>query len=103
MVTKTLKPAAEPKTSPKTSPKISFEFNAPSASSVALAGTFNGWSSEKNLLKRDANGCWKLSLALKPGRYEYRYAVDGTWQNEQHPCECVPNAFGSWNCVIEVK
>ena len=83
--------------------KVEFEYFAPSAVKVSVSGTFNGWHTEKHLLNNDGTGRWKLSLALPPGRYEYRYSVDGTWQNDQRPRECVPNAFGSWNCVVEVQ
>ncbi len=83
--------------------KVEFEYFAPSAIKVSVAGTFNAWNTEKHLMKSDGTGRWKLSLALPSGRYEYRYSVDGTWQNDQRPLECVPNAFGSWNCVVEVQ
>ena len=81
---------------------VDFKFYAPQAKKVELGGCFNNWKANKNPLKKDAAGNWKTSLKLKAGRYQYRYLVDGTWQNAQEPGECVPNAFGSWNCVIEV-
>ena len=81
---------------------VDFKFYAPQAKTVELGGDFNNWKSNKNPLKKDASGNWKTSLKLKAGRYQYRYLVDGVWQNAQEPVECVPNAFGSWNCVVEV-
>ena len=82
---------------------VTFEFYAPSAKQVSLAGTFNDWDPSKNLLKKNNSGTWRLKLTLQPGRYEYRYLVDGNWENDQRPTACVPNAFGSWNCVVEVR
>jgi 1,4-alpha-glucan branching enzyme len=82
---------------------LDFKFYAPQAKKVGLGGDFNNWKADKNPLKKDATGNWKTSLNLKSGRYQYRYLVDGTWQNAQEPVECVPNAFGSWNCVVEVS
>ena len=82
---------------------IEFEYYAPSAKEVELAGSFNRWNPVQTPLRRGPNGKWRVSLSLSPGRYEYRYRVDGTWQNDQRPVECVPNAFGTWNCVIEVS
>lgn len=82
---------------------VQFEHYAPQACKVQLAGTFNRWQPAGTGLKKDSNGKWKISLSLPSGRYEYRYLVDGDWQNDQRPMECIPNAFGSWNCVIEVK
>ncbi len=83
--------------------KIQFEYFAPQAKQVQLGGTFNQWNPAKTPLKKDGEGRWKASLSLPAGRYEYRYFVDGIWQNDQRTVECVPNAFGSWNCVVEVK
>ena len=82
---------------------VLFEFYAPAAQAVSLAGTFNGWDAAKNPLKKNNTGSWRLKLSLQPGRYEYRYKVDGTWENDQRPVACVPNAFGTWNCIVEVR
>ncbi|MBU9888605.1 MAG: glycoside hydrolase family 13 [Candidatus Omnitrophica bacterium] len=82
---------------------VDFKFYAPQAKKVGVGGSFNNWNAEKNALKKDANGNWKASLKLSSGRHEYRYCVDGAWFNSQDPVECVPNAFGSWNCVVEVR
>lgn len=87
----------------KTGKKVEFEFFAPSAVKVAVVGTFNQWDCEKNSMKKDEDGRWKTTLTLPVGRYEYRYSVDGIWQNDQRSVECIPNAFGSWNCVLEVS
>lgn len=82
---------------------VSFEFYAPFASNVDIAGEFNNWDSAKAKLKKGADGHWKLVLNLKPGRYEYRFLVDGNWENDPKSIEFVPNHFGTWNCVIEVR
>lgn len=84
--------------------KVSFGHYAPLAQKVALGGTFNGWEPSKTPLKSDGKGKWRVDLELEPGRYEYRFWVDGDWQNDQRSSvECVPNPFGSWNCVIQVQ
>lgn len=83
--------------------KVVFEFYAPLSEKVELAGDFNSWKPAGAPLKKDPHGKWKIELRLKPGRYEYRFKVDGTWQNDQNPCEMSPNPFGTWNCVIKVQ
>lgn len=90
-------------TSTSTRRKIDLEFYAPRANEVQLAGDFNGWDPSKTPLRKDREGRWRVSLSLPNGRYQYRFLVDGQWQNDQRPVECVPNAFGSWNCVLEVR
>ena len=79
--------------------KVQFEFPAPEAQAVNLAGDFNNWDTSVNPMKKDKNGKWKASISLKPGRYEYRFLVDGNWENDPSCCDCVPNEFGSQNCV----
>jgi 1,4-alpha-glucan branching enzyme len=81
--------------------KSNFEYFAPESKEVQIAGTFNDWKPVN--LTKSGEGKWAIALDLKPGRYEYRYLVDGTWQNDQRPVECVPNNFGTWNCVLEIR
>jgi 1,4-alpha-glucan branching enzyme len=79
--------------------KIKFEFSAPEAKEVSLVGSFNQWNSQANPMKKDKKGIWKVALSLEPGRYEYRFLVDGNWENDPScPC-CVTNEFGGENCV----
>ena len=85
------------------SKKTKFSFYSPQAEKVQLAGSFNGWDPKQTSLTKNKKGEWSVSLPLQPGRYEYRYLVDGDWQNDQQTTECVPNAFGTWNCVIRVQ
>jgi 1,4-alpha-glucan branching enzyme len=79
--------------------KVPFEFLAPAAKEVYLAGDFNNWDASANPMKKDRKGIWKITLSLKPGTYEYRFLVDGNWENDPSCCNCVPNEFGSQNCV----
>ena len=83
--------------------KVVFEYFAPQAEKVQLAASFNGWDPLKTPLKKKRDGKWETTVTLSPGRYEYRFQVDGIWQNEQRPVECAPNPFGSWNCILEVR
>jgi 1,4-alpha-glucan branching enzyme len=83
--------------------KVSFSLSAPEASRVFLAGDFNGWDPTANPLKKDRRGVWKVSLNLLPGTYQYRFFVDGDWQNDPVCTDCLQNPFGSWNCVKRVE
>ena len=79
--------------------KVQFEFLAPAAQEVYLAGNFNNWDSNTDSMKKDKKGLWKATVSLKPGRYKYRFLADGKWENDPACCNCVPNEFGSQNCV----
>jgi 1,4-alpha-glucan branching enzyme len=83
--------------------KVLFEFLAPEARDVCLVGDFNNWDSRASVMKKDKKGIWTTNLSLKPGRYEYRFLKDGNWENDPACSSCVPNQFGSCNCVRLVR
>ncbi len=82
---------------------VEFTYYAPAAKKVCLAGKFNSWNTNSLPMKKGKDGVWKISIKLQPGRHEYKYFVDNAWaQNE--PCsDKVPNAFGTYNCVMGVR
>lgn len=80
-----------------------FKFYAPQAKKVSLAGTFNNWDTKELSARKDSKGNWAVKANLKPGRYEYKFLVDGSWLNDPRCTSCVYNNFGTKNCVIEVK
>lgn len=83
--------------------KVSFAIEAPAANSVMLAGDFNEWDYETTPLKRvGRSNIWKSDLYLKPGRYEYKFVVDGNWVSDPRNSNKVRNNFGTENSVIEV-
>lgn len=80
-----------------------FRLSAPQAQSVSTAGDFNQWNPFSHPMKRDDEGIWRLSLALNPGRYEYRFFVDGEWQNDPNCFSSAENPFGISNSLKIVK
>lgn len=80
-----------------------FEFLAPDAKEVYLGGSFNNWDALAKPMKKDKKGIWKATVKLVPGRYEYRFFVDGNWENDPSCPGSVINDFGSINCVRVVE
>jgi 1,4-alpha-glucan branching enzyme len=68
-----------------------------------LSGSFNNWNTKALSAKKDSQGNWMVKVNLSPGRYEYKFLVDGSWVNDCTCSGCVPNSFGSQNCVREVR
>jgi len=91
--------AATPKAPAK--PAIEFSLFAPDAKEVLVVGEFDNWDTTKNKMRRDKDGNWKKKITLAPGQYEYRFLVDGNWQNDPH-AEQRTNPFGSQNSVVNV-
>lgn len=82
--------------------KVSLTCPAPDAMRVFVAGDFNGWDPAKNPMKKYKNGMWKTTLGLLPGTYQYRFFVDGTWQNSPACSSLVRNDFGTFNSLLVV-
>ena len=89
--------------------KPEFMVYAPEAKTVSLAGTFNDWSLDATPLNRDAEGTWRLTLDLPPGRYEYKFIINGKWCCEpgfdpayDGRAGCVCNEHGTMNRVLDV-
>jgi len=82
--------------------KVRFEFKAPAASRVLLVGDFNAWNNAGLALKKSKDGIWSIDLGLKPGKYQYKYIVDGQWKTDPSNRMSARNPFGSENSVKEV-
>jgi 1,4-alpha-glucan branching enzyme len=83
--------------------QVSLELVKPGAKHVCVAGSFNGWTPEKTPLVPAGNGRWVGDLAVKPGRHEYLFVVDGQWVPDPNAKETVQNPFGGKNSVLLVS
>jgi len=82
--------------------RVFFQRLFPQAEHVSLAGSFNNWQPSAAPLKNIGGGRWALELMLKPGRYEYRFIIDGNWSDDPLGHTFVANPFGTRNCVLLV-
>jgi len=83
--------------------RILFELELPSAQEVILMGDFNKWNSKKHVMKATSDGIWKKIVMLEPGRYEYKFLVDGEWQEDPINNEVSINCFLTKNNVINIS
>ena len=94
------------KKSPKAASKlkaVSLAYFAPEANTVAAAGDFNNWDVQANMLERNGDGWWKTDLKLTPGRYVYRFVINGEqWSEDPENPNKVPNEFASYHSILEV-
>ncbi len=79
-----------------------FRLDAPAAHTVLLAGDFSNWEKAPIKMIKGGGGVWHAKVLLAPGRHQYRFLVDGAWQNDPSHQAQVSNAFGSFNNVVEV-
>ena len=100
---KTRSKACEKKKKCAKTPATEFRLQAPEAKTVYLAGDFNEWNETEYRVRRYKGGVFIKKLELKPGRYEYKFVVDGVWTNDPANPVTQPNDFGSENSVIVVN
>ena len=82
-----------------TSEGVMFSIEAPDADRVQLAGDFNNWSLDGSEMEA-TGGVWRKVVKLPPGRYRYRYVVDGQWQNDPLNAAVEPSPYGGLDSVL---
>jgi hypothetical protein len=81
---------------------ITFVLTNAHAGRVAVSGEFNQWSADATPMVRQGDGAWKTTLALPPGRHQYKFVVDGQWMPDPNASEQVADGYGAVNSVIKV-
>ncbi len=79
-----------------------FSIHAPAALSVQLAGDFTHWQEQPINMQKGADGIWRVTVELEPGKHQYRFLVDGQWCDDPECALRVPNPHGSQNSVCEI-
>lgn len=82
--------------------KVKFQVKAVKGSNVFLAGSFNNWDPKAIALKHNGDGNYEATVSLPSGRHEYKFVINGSWQNDEQCKQRVPNSCGSLNSVVEV-
>lgn len=92
---------------------ILFQFEAPTAKQVNLAGTFNDWGgtlhgpfdASIDPMHPFPSGIWQIVVSLEPGVYQYKFVINNgeVWQEDPHNPEKVDDGYGGYNSVLVVK
>jgi 1,4-alpha-glucan branching enzyme len=82
--------------------RVTFIIEAQKANNVSLMGDFNNWNEKTHPMKKENSDVWKKTIFLNPGRYEYRFLVDGQWQEDSNNNQLCQNEFGTYNNFIVV-
>lgn len=83
--------------------KVSFAFYGPEAKDVFVVGDFNQWNETAHPMKKDSQGIWRKSIIVAPGSYEYKFLVNGKWENDQNNEVVRENTFGTRNNLFVVE
>jgi 1,4-alpha-glucan branching enzyme len=74
----------------------------PNASEVLVTGSFTGWSEENNKMIRK-DGEWIFPMQLNPGKYVYKFIVDGKWIVDPANPLYEANEYGNENSVLWIE
>lgn len=85
--------------------QFSLKINDNKAHTVAIAGDFNGWNPQANILEDpEGDGIWTGTLKLEPGKYEYMFVLDGEkWFPDPNALRYVKDGFGNRNAILEIN
>ncbi len=81
-----------------------FTFYGDDAQKVEIAGDFNNWvSSTEWQMENIEKGVWARVLHLEPGKYRYKFVVDGKWMVDPRNPKIERDESGNVNSLIEIK
>lgn len=72
------------------------------AHNMQIAGDFNDWNPHRTPMMRIDDDTFQVKLPLRPGRYGYRFVIDGQWRNDPANHRTEINPFGELNNVVVV-
>ncbi len=81
---------------------VTLSVEAGPGKTVMVAGSFNNWQPDKQLVDRKGNGVYTCRLMLAPGEYQYKFVIDGEWRLDDANPNFTPNEFGSLNSLLVV-
>lgn len=82
---------------------VQFVLEAPTATSVAVAGDFSEWEPAFTLEDVDGDGVWTGRVPVQPGVHTYMFLIDGTqWQTDPRAERYADDGFGGRNAVLAV-
>jgi cellulose biosynthesis protein BcsQ len=83
---------------------VIFTLKAPHNAQVLVVGDFNAWSAEHGEMTYvQEEQVWKRFVSLLPGKYHYKFVVNGEWMSDPANPDEGENAFGSKNSVIQIN
>lgn len=81
---------------------VAFEYRAPDAESVAVAGSFNGWSPVATPMRKEGD-LFRATVHLPDGYHRYKFVIDGrAWVEDPNATEWDPAPKGTHQSLVHV-
>lgn len=89
---------------PQSRSGVLFSVKLPGVHDVKLAGDFNGWVPDRNVLSlKEDGGIWRKFVFLAPGSYQYKFVIDDEWREDPHNGLSVRDSLGGQSSVVVVE
>jgi len=84
--------------------KLVFWHHDDSATSVSVAGDFNGWNPQTTFFAKHASGMWRAEVEMpQAGSYQYKLVVNGSqWLDDPNNGLKVTDSYGGFNSVLHI-
>jgi len=90
-------------TSTSTSTKLTLTYKYVKGQDLKIAGDFNNWIPDHNVVSQQVNGLIHKVLNVAPGTYQYRLIIDGKWIKDPHNSQQILNSYGELNSLLKVE
>lgn len=82
---------------------VQFILDAPTATTVAVAGDFSDWQPTFSLEDLNGDGVWTGRVPIRPGVHGYMFLIDGTeWLTDPRADRYRDDGFGNQNAILAV-
>ena len=82
---------------------VEFSYIDNNATKVFLVGSMNNWNTSSTVLRKGDNGVWSIVVKLDPGKYSYKFYVDGNWYCDQKNPDIEDDGYGGSNSIITIN
>jgi cyclomaltodextrinase / maltogenic alpha-amylase / neopullulanase len=70
---------------------------------ITVFGSFNSWNRHEYVMKDfNDNGIFTIDVQFDPGRYEYKFFVDGNEYLDPNNPDSLPNGLGGYNSILSI-
>ncbi len=85
--------------------RLVFTFHDDVATSVSVAGDFNGWDQRATPLQRNKTGLWSTEILVpRAGQFQYKFIVDGRrWIEDPANGMKAPDNYGGLNSLLVIE
>lgn len=82
---------------------VEFRIYSPNASYVSVAGDFNSWNPENDMLRQGRDSIWRVKVQLPKGKYRYKYIIDGKWIPDTYNPQTASDELGTVCSLIKIE